>query len=63
MNEQERTWLNNADRHGGNFVSTFAKACFAADDDNFKILQPVLAIMMVKYKTYSVIRDAQAVAP
>jgi len=56
MNEQERTWLDNASRRGGSFVSTFANACYCADDENFKLLKPVLAQMIEKYPNYSVQR-------
>lgn len=53
MTATMRVWLDNASRHGGSFVSTFAMACFAADDDNFTMLRPVLEQMMVKYPAYS----------
>jgi hypothetical protein len=53
MNDQERTWLNNADHNGGSFVSTFAKACFCAGDENFRLLRPVLETMMHKYPAYA----------
>jgi hypothetical protein len=53
MTDAERQWLDNATRRGGSFVSTFANACFCADDRNFEILRPVLAQMMAKYPTYS----------
>jgi len=53
MNDKERTWLNNASRWGGNFVKTFADACFAADDQNFELLRPALAALMAKYRNYS----------
>jgi hypothetical protein len=61
MNNQERTWLDNASRRGGSFVQTFAMACYAADDANFNILRPVLATLMVKYKTYGEVKAAEAV--
>jgi len=56
MNQQERTWLNNASHMGGSFVKTFAMACFAADDANYAILRPVLKTIMEKYPNYSVER-------
>lgn len=52
VSEQERMWCSNATAMGGLFVSTFAKACFCADDSNFAILRPVLAKMMEKYPNY-----------
>lgn len=54
MNEKKRLWLDNASRRGGSFVSTFARACFCADDDNFKLMEPVLDSMMIKYPTYGI---------
>lgn len=54
MTAAMRVWLDNASRHGGSFVSTFAMACFAADDDNFAMLKPVLEQIMLKYPAYSV---------
>ena len=54
MNDKERTWLDNASRFGGSFVKTFANACYCADDDNFRLLKPVLATIMTKYPNYSV---------
>jgi hypothetical protein len=53
MNDNERTWLDNASRRGGSFVQTFAMACYAADDANFQLLKPVLTQLMAKYRTYS----------
>jgi hypothetical protein len=52
MTEQERMWCDNATRRGGSFVSTFARACFCADDSNFMMLKPILAQMMAKYPSY-----------
>ena len=46
MTDKQRTWLDNASRRGGSFVSTFANACFCADDANFKLLLPVLEQMV-----------------
>ncbi len=53
MNAEQRKWLNAAVKHGGSFVSTFAHVCYAADDENFAILEPVLLQLMVKYPQYS----------
>ena len=53
MTDKERAWLDNANRRGGSFVSTFASACFCADDHNFKLLRPVLAQIMEKYPNYN----------
>lgn len=52
MTHQERTWCDNATIRGGSFVSTFARACFCADDANFALLRPVLETMMEKYPSY-----------
>lgn len=52
MTNQERTWCDNATARGGSFVSTFARACFCADDANFALLKPVLVQMMQKYPRY-----------
>ena len=53
MNDQERMWLDRASRTGGDFVKSFAMACFMADDINFEIMRPALAILMKKYPNYS----------
>jgi hypothetical protein len=53
MSDKERIWLDNASRRGGSFVSTFAKACFCADNHNFILLRPVLEQIMRKYPDYS----------
>lgn len=52
MTEIQREWLGNAERRGGSFVSSFAKTCFAADQDNWQLLLPVLEILMKKYPYY-----------
>lgn len=53
MTDKERIWCDNATRIGGSFVSTFARACFCADDQNYALLKPVLAQMMEKYPQYA----------
>ena len=53
MTDKERMWLDRACRTGGDFVKTFAMACFMADDFNFEILRTTLAIFMAKYPNYS----------
>lgn len=53
MTDLQRNWLLNAQAFGGSFVKTFATACFAADNDNFKLLEPALSQLMEKYKYYS----------
>ena len=57
MTEIERRWLNLALRYGGDFVKTFAKACFRADDENFAILRPALSELMNKYPRYAVMEE------
>lgn len=52
MTERLRTWCDNATRHGGSFVKTFAMACFCADGDNLLILLPVLQMISEKYPVY-----------
>lgn len=52
MNSEQTIWLNNAITYGGSFIRAFAMACFAADQDNFSILEPVLNALMVKYPRY-----------
>jgi len=52
MTQKLRLWLDNASRRGGSFVSTFAKACFCADEDNFEILLPALLVISEKYPVY-----------
>lgn len=52
MTDIERTWCDNATRWGGSFVSTFAKACFCADDANYRLLRPVLEQLIKKYPDY-----------
>jgi len=52
MTNDQRQWLNAAVRFGGGFVSAFADACFHADDDNFRLLEPVLIKLMMKYPDY-----------
>ena len=46
-------WLNNAHVHGGSFVSTFAKAIYCADEENYQVLKPILLKFMEKYPNYS----------
>lgn len=53
MNDLERAWLDKASRYGGDFVKSFATACFMADDHNFLILRPALALLMKRYPSYS----------
>ena len=53
MNDLERAWLDKAVRNGGEVVRNFAMACYMADDGNFQIIRPALAILMKKYPTYS----------
>lgn len=52
MTERLRMWCDNATRHGGSFVKTFATACFCADTDNFEILLPALLVISKKYPGY-----------
>lgn len=52
MNDKHRAWLDRASGQGGSFVSTFANACFAADDANFQLMKPVLEALMLKYPAY-----------
>lgn len=45
-------WLANADREGGNFVSSIARAGLIADHQNYPLLRPVLLQMRAKYPKY-----------
>ena len=53
MNDEQRRWLVAAIRYGGSFVSSFATTCFAADEDNFALVEPLLNQFMSKYSYYS----------
>lgn len=53
MTTEQRNWCLTAMRLGGSFVKLFAQAILAADDDNERILLPVLRTMMEKYPSYS----------
>ena len=53
MTNEQRNWLTSAMRFGGGFVSSFADCCFRADDENFKLIEPVLIQLMEKYPSYS----------
>lgn len=52
MNDLERKWCSMAMARGGSFVAAFARACVCADESNFKVVQPALAIIMLKYPRY-----------
>ena len=45
-------WLAKADKDGGGFVSSLARAALVADEENYPILRPVLLLMRVKYPAY-----------
>lgn len=45
-------WLANADRDGGGFVSSIARAALVADDENYPLLRPVLLRLRLKYPKY-----------
>lgn len=59
MTYQERSWLNNASLRGGSFVKAFAMACFCADEENFRLLKPLLQQMMEKYPRYNEVKEAE----
>jgi hypothetical protein len=55
------TWLRNAmDRGGagGSFLKSFAEAAFRADDDNYRLLRPIVLVLKGKYPKYSEVVDA-----
>lgn len=52
MTDKQRFWCENATQRGGSFVSTFAQACYCADEENFKLLSPVLDALIIKYPSY-----------
>lgn len=45
-------WLAKADRYGGGFVSSMARAALVADDSNYPLLRPLILQLRVKYPKY-----------
>lgn len=45
-------WLAKADRYGGGFVSSLARAALVADDENYPLVKPLIDQMRKKYPQY-----------
>jgi hypothetical protein len=45
-------WLANADREGGGFVSSVARAALVADEDNYPLIRPLIIALRAKYTRY-----------
>jgi len=45
-------WLANADRDGGGFVRSMARAALVADDSNYPLIRPLILQLRVKYPKY-----------
>lgn len=45
-------WLANADRDGGGFVRSIARAALVADHENWPMLRPFVLTMRAKYPMY-----------
>lgn len=45
-------WLAKADRFGGGFVSSIARAALVADDSNYPLIRPLILQLRVKYPKY-----------
>lgn len=54
MTIEQRRWCSNAIFRAGSFVKAFAKCCVSADEENFKLVAPVLETLMQKYPNYNV---------
>jgi len=45
-------WLAKADRYGGGFVSSLARAALVADPENYPLIKPLIEQMRKKYPQY-----------
>lgn len=45
-------WLAKADRDGGGFISSIARAALVADDSNYPLIRPLILLLRVKYPKY-----------
>jgi hypothetical protein len=45
-------WLAAADRDGGGFVSSVARAALVADQENYCLIRPVVIALRAKYTRY-----------
>jgi len=45
-------WLAKADREGGGFVSSVARAALVADHDNYPLVRPLILQLRAKYPKY-----------
>jgi hypothetical protein len=45
-------WLAMANRDGGGFVSSFARAALVADAENYALIRPALIQLRAKYRNY-----------
>ena len=49
-------WIVNASNSGGSFLKSLAEAGLRADEDNYRLIRPVLLKMKEKYPQYAYIR-------
>ena len=45
-------WLAKADRFGGGFISSLARAAMVADPENYPLIKPLIDQMRQKYPQY-----------
>jgi hypothetical protein len=45
-------WLAKADRFGGGFISSIARAALVADPENYPLIKPLVEQMRKKYPQY-----------
>jgi hypothetical protein len=49
---EQLEWLANADRDGGGFISSIARAALVADPENYAMIRPLLAYFRAKYPQF-----------
>lgn len=55
-------WLLDVSAHAGSFLKYLGEAAKRADDDNYRLLRPVLLELQVKYPKYGVEERARMIA-
>lgn len=45
-------WLAAANRYGGGFVSSIARAALVADEENYPLIRPLIIALRGKYPSY-----------
>jgi hypothetical protein len=53
-------WLAAADRDGGGFISSIARAALVADDYNYPLIRPLIIALRAKYPKYEPSAEVKA---